>query len=117
MKQLILILICSATLVACAHRQRIIVDMKGVDAAQYQRDLVECQSYAAQVARQAGKGAVGGAVVGGAVGAIIGDSDTAKKGAGVGAVTGLVKGGAKTRREKQNVVKNCLRGRGYTVLN
>jgi uncharacterized protein YcfJ len=97
----------------------IIVDTKGVDMQHYHQDLQECQGFATQVpvAGKATKTAVGGAVVGGVVGAIVGDSGAAKKGAGVGAVTGALKGTSSGYRERRQVVKNCLRGRGYRVLN
>lgn len=97
----------------------IIVDTKGVDMQYYHQDLQECEGFATQVpvAGKATKTAVGGAVLGGVVGAIVGDSGTAKKGAGVGAVTGALKGTSSGYRERRQVVKNCLRGRGYRVLN
>ena len=97
----------------------IIIDTKGVDMYQYREDVEECSSYATQVpvAEKAAKTAAGGAVLGGVVGAIIGDSSAVKKGAGVGAVTGAVKGTSSGYRERERVVKNCLRGRGYRVLN
>ena len=38
-------------------------------------------------------------------------------GAGVGAVTGGVRGAQEGVRESERVVKQCLRGRGYRVLN
>jgi len=104
-------------LVGCGARHKPIIDTQGVNMAAYQQDLYECQQYAEQVDSKAGKGAVGGALVGGLIGAAIGNSDTAKKGAGVGAIKGGLRGGAKTKREKAVVVKNCLRGRGYRVLN
>ena len=100
-----------------ARRSGVVIDPEGVDMAQYQNDLADCQRIAEQVDQKAGAGAVGGAVVGGAIGAIVGNSSTAAKGAGVGGVIGLAKGGAATRKEKQLVVKNCLRNRGYAVLN
>jgi hypothetical protein len=57
-------------------------------------------------------------VVGGAVGVIVGDSsEAAARGAGVGAVTGGARGIAQGERDKVQVVKRCLRGRGYKVLN
>lgn len=97
----------------------IIIDTKGVNIQQYHQDLAECNSYATQVpvAGSAAKTAAGGAVLGGVVGAIVGNSSTVKKGAGVGAVTGAVKGTSSGYREREKVVKNCLRGRGYRVLN
>jgi outer membrane lipoprotein SlyB len=97
----------------------IIIDTQGVDMQQYHQDMDDCQSFATQVpvAEKATKTAVGGAVVGGVLGAIVGNSSTAAKGAGVGAVTGGLKGTSSGYRERDRVVKNCLRGRGYRVLN
>jgi outer membrane lipoprotein SlyB len=101
---------------ACAQQPNIIVDKQGVDEKQYQQDLLACEQYASQVDSKAAKGAVGGAVVGGAVGSVLSDRSTGE-GAGVGAITGLVRGASKTRQEKNQVVKNCLRNRNYKVLN
>ena len=46
-------------------------------------------------------GAVGGALIGGVLGAIFGNSGTA----------------GHAQQEKEQVLKNCMRGRGYRVLN
>jgi hypothetical protein len=104
----------------CAGRQPgagTIVDMKGVDRYQYRIDLAECEEYADQVAvgQQAATGAAGGAVVGGLVGAVAGGST--KRSAGVGAVVGGAKGTYRGVEERHQVVGNCLRNRGYAVLN
>lgn len=114
----------AVTLVGCAgHRHRsadrVIVDTKGVDLNAYYQDLDECQEYADDVAvgRRAAGGAVAGAVIGGAVGAIAGNSRTAERAAGVGGVVGGAKGAGSGLRERDRVVKNCLSGRGYRVLN
>jgi uncharacterized protein YcfJ len=113
----------SLLLVACASRQAppggVIVDMKGVDPARYQADLGECRQYADQVdvVGQAGATAAGGAVVGGLIGAIVDGSEGAARGAGVGAVGGGAQGTVRGLEERQQVVKNCLRNRGYAVLN
>lgn len=102
----------------CASRRSdVIIDPAGVDMGRYQEDLAECQQIAQQVHQKTLGGAVGGAVVGGAVGGIVGGTESAEKGAGVGAVVGVARGAAATRREKQVVIKNCLRNRGYKVLN
>jgi uncharacterized protein YcfJ len=97
----------------------VIVDMKGVSPADYQRDLNECQSYAQQVdtTGNVGGNAAGGAVVGGAIGAIFGGPEGAARGAGAGAVTGGARGVEQTAGERHRVVATCLRHRGYTVLN
>ncbi len=110
--------IAAMALGACASRGPI-VDTQNTDMARYEQDLSQCQAYAQQVdtAGQAGKSAVGGAVVGAAIGAIVGNSTTVARGAGVGGVLGGAKGASKGANEKDAVVKNCLRGRGYRVLN
>ena len=104
-------------LAACAHKP--IIDTRGVNMAQYENDLYECRAYAEQVdmTRQAATGAAVGAVVGAAVGAAVGNSKTAEKTAGAFAVGGAAKGAGRAVREKHRVVNNCLRNRGYAVLN
>lgn len=114
------------SLVACASGRRttlgpyeLVVDMKGVNASAYALDLAECQDYVEQVsvAENAAIGAAGGAVVGGVLGAVLGDSDLAKRTAGAGAVTGAVQGGGSANAERRKILRNCLIGRGYKVLN
>lgn len=121
MRQSLMVLFVMLAVTACAGRaaRGPIVDMKGVDAAQYRLDRMECQEYAEQVAvgGQAAGGAVAGAVVGGLIGAAVGDSGTAKRTAGAGAVVGGARGTGDAVRERQVVVRNCLRNRGYAVLN
>ena len=102
---------------ASVHRSEPIIDPAGVDMGLYQQDLVECQQIAKQVEDKTGTGALGGALVGALFGAVIGDSDTVRKSAAAGAVAGGAEGAVETDREKGKVVKNCLRNRGYTVLN
>ena len=110
----------------------VIVDMQGVDPAQYNADLQACQGAGTQVQaqdpeREAVAGTTArGAAVGAAAGAISGNSGSqgAKTGAAVGVVAGTSRN-AKNRREAKKqtkdeqdmVVKNCMRGRGYNVLN
>ena len=116
MLRLPLILLLSIMAAGCSSQRQsgygatdgIIIDTQGVD-----------MSYSSEVpvAERTATSAAGGAVVGGVVGAIVGDSGTAKKGAGVGAVTGAIKGVSSGSAERKRVVKNCLRGRGYRVLN
>ena len=94
-----------------------IIDPEGVDMAQFEADRAKCEQVAQQVEQKAGNEAVGGAVVMGIIGAIFGDGDTAKRAAGAGFVGGGAKGLRKTELERAKVVKNCLRVRGYQVLN
>ena len=113
------ILLCTAllALAACSGATGPIIDTKGVDMSRYETDKTECETYAQQVStgKAVTKGAVGGAAVGAAVGAIAGGG--AGEGAGIGAVTGGAESARISDREKADVVKNCLRGRGYRVLN
>ena len=106
----------TALLAGCAAHPDPIVDMQGVNVAQYERDLAECKGYGDQVKVEKGvaKGAATGAVIGGAVGAIDGEAD---RGAGYGAAIGGTRSGIQNQREKEAVVKRCMRGRGYKVLN
>ena len=98
----------------CAGSSKPIIDPAGVDMEQYNVDLAECEQISEQVEQKAGAGAAGGAIVGGLIGAITGNT---ARGAGVGAVAGGAKGVGSTTKEEQRVVKNCLRNRGYQVLN
>ena len=81
-----------------------VVDKQGIDEAQYQQDLTDCR-------------AAGGAVMSGILGAIFGNSGTAGRMAGGGAVIGAAGKAGDAEQEKSKVVKNCMRGRGYRVLN
>ncbi|MAO57926.1 glycine zipper family protein [Alcanivorax sp. ST75FaO-1] len=106
-------------LAACASTDRVIVDKQNVDEAQYQQDLSDCRAIADQVGtgRDAAEGAVGGALIGGVLGAIFGNSGTAGRMAGGGAVVGAAGKAGDAQQEKEQVLKNCMRGRGYRVLN
>ncbi len=84
------------------------VDKQGIDEAQYQQDLTDCRAV---------DGSAGGAVISGILGAIFGNSGTAGRMAGGGAVIGAAGKAGDAEQEKSQVVKNCVRGRGYRVLN
>jgi len=121
-RRLALIALSVTLLAGCAgrgHRGEPIVDMKGIDPVRYQADLMECRQYADQVnvGRDAVTGAAVGAVIGGAAGAAARDSDTAKRSAGVGAIFGGARGTSAALEERNRVIRNCLRNRGYAVLN
>lgn len=116
-------LIASAVLLtACAGAEvRPIVDMSGVNEARYEKDLAECQDYAKQATGMGGtaaKGAGAGAVVGGLLGLVTGSNKTGiVQSAGAGAVIGGAGGAYKGNDSQEAVVKKCLVGRGYKVLN
>ncbi|MEC7765794.1 MAG: glycine zipper family protein [Pseudomonadota bacterium] len=111
-------------LISCASVEDLtgnnpIIDTLGVNLAQYNRDLAECQQYAneVEIAQKAAVGAASGAAVGGVFGAVLGNSETARRGAGVGAVGSGARGVREGIRERDRVIKRCLIGRGYRVLN
>jgi hypothetical protein len=119
-------LICLLALTTgCASSQykdpmdNVIVDTAGVDLNKYYADLAECKAFAEKVdvRDQTTRGVVGGVIVGSVVGAIIGNSDDAKKGGGAAGVLGGMEANAEARREQGKVMRNCLVGRGYNVLN
>lgn len=116
MKQAIALLAVLVLLAGCTTTDEIIIDKKGVDMARYDQDLAECRSYAneVQTGKKVATGAASGAAVGGLIGAITGN---AGKAAGVGAVGGGARGASEGSRSEVQVVKNCLRGRGYRILN
>ena len=116
MKQYMTLVAALAALSACTTTDEIIIDKKGVDMARYEQDLAECRSYSDEVrtGEKVAKGAASGAVVGGLIGAI---TSNPGKAAGVGAVGGGARGASEGNRDEVQVVKNCLRGRGYRVLN
>ena len=98
---------------------RPIVDMKGVNSSAYQTDLAECHEYAKEVeaGKQVAIGAVAGAAVGGLMGASVGNGEAARRSAGAGATYGGARSGVRALHESNKVVRNCLRNRGYKVLN
>lgn len=117
MKYITLILILIVTW-SCAS-DRIIIDRKNVDMANYERDLAECKTYAEEIntGKEAAKAGVAGAAIWGAVGAVVGNSETAASAAGAGGIAGTAKGATHAEYDKQHVIRRCLRGRGYRVLN
>ncbi len=121
-KLLILSSLAVVITVGCAGASvRPIVDMKGVNEAAYEKDLSECQAYAQQqsgMGETAAKGAGAGAVVGGLLGLVTGGNKTGiVQAAGAGAVVGGAGGAFSGNQAQEGVVKRCLSGRGYKVLN
>lgn len=118
-----LALICSVFLLtACTgffDPSGAIVDRKGVDREKYEADLADCQGYADEVpvGKHAATAATAGAAVGAVVGVISGNSTSAARGAGYGAAYGGTMSGAGAVHEKRHVLRECMRGRGYRVLN
>lgn len=86
----------------------------------YEADLAACQQLAASggVAdgQVAGSTAAGAGI--GAASAVIWDGNSSNLGeaAAVGAIAGLATGVARQNASRENIVRNCMAGRGYRVL-
>ena len=95
------------------------LDTKDVDMSNYYKDLQECKTFAEKksVAGDALSGAVAGAAVSAVIGAAVGDSsEWASGGAKWGAIEGAAEGAWSGYEKKRSLVRNCLIGRGYKVL-
>ena len=111
-------LVLAGGIAGCTSQPEPIIDTRGVNMAAYEQDLADCERYAEQVPIEDGmaRGAAVGAATGAAVGAIR-DRGEIGEDAAVGAVLGASKSGVQGAKEKEQVVKRCLRYRGYRVLN
>jgi len=116
-------LACSVILLLSACASKPIIDPKGVDMVQYQADLEDCVLVAEQVqtgktiAKSAGAGAAAGAALGVVTSVITGDASAIGYSAAYGGVGGGTAGAFEADNEKAQIIKNCLRNRGYAVLN
>jgi len=115
-RDIVSLLFITAVLGACAAHPDPIVDTKGVDPEKLAQDWDECEAYTEEIliAQGVAKGSAAGAAVGAAGGAI---NSNVGRGAANGALYGGTRSGLDADREKQQVFKRCLRGRGYRVLN
>ena len=96
-----------------------IIDTKGVNMSQYEIDLEECSIFSEDIStgKSIAKGAVTGAAVGAVIEAITDDVRSRRDAMEVGAVSGGAQSGIRAVREKEQILKRCLRDRGYKVLN
>jgi len=130
-KRITSILLIAAMLGGCATvppaEYRPIIDTQGVDLAQYETDLWQCQSYAQQIDRErstanaAVAGAIAGAIFTVALGALLGlrghDLGQVAAGGALGGATGsAARAAAETGRTQVDIIRNCMAGRGYKVL-
>jgi hypothetical protein len=114
-----------------ALASNVVIDISQVqDYTQYQMDLQQCEGHAVQNQPDAPQletlagTAVRGAAVDAAAGAVSDGSGSkaAKKGAGVGVIAAASRNSrnwraANASAQTDQIVKNCMRGRGYAVLN
>ena len=96
-----------------------IIDTKGVNMSQFDIDLKECSVFSEDIStgKSIAKGAATGAAVGAVIEAITDDVRSRRDAIEVGAVSGGAKSGIRAVREKEQILKRCLRGRGYKILN
>ena len=96
-----------------------IIDTKGIDISQYELDLEECETFADEISptKSIVKGTATGAAVGTVIEAVTDGSSRTKNATGLGAIAGGGKSGIRAVKEKEQVVKRCVRNRGYQVLN
>jgi outer membrane lipoprotein SlyB len=101
------------------QQYRPIVDARNIDYNKYEADLKDCQQYASQTAGAAQTAAIGagiGAVLGAVLAAAAGSRYDRAATARVGAVSGAVGGGAQGETDQRNIIRRCMSGRGYSVL-
>jgi outer membrane lipoprotein SlyB len=120
MKQITLIssLGLAALLLGCAGATyRPIVDTQGLDMNRYEADLQSCQQFATQTADGAHSAAVG-AIAGAALGSVIaGIAGGDRRATGsIAALEGGIMGGVSGETNQRNIIRRCLSGRGYRVL-
>jgi outer membrane lipoprotein SlyB len=104
-------------LAGCAYRP--VVDPKRTDMAKYEGDLVECREIA-EKGPGAGSGALVGAGAGYAVGQVFarttGRANVANEAGRGAAVLGAAGGAGAGAKNKRQIIKNCMTGRGHAVL-
>jgi hypothetical protein len=122
--KLIFITLLITSMTACSNmgsNYSPIIDKQGIDEAKYQQDLAECQNLSTEAqgaGKDGAKKAAGGAAVGALIGLVGGGNSTnIAQAAGVGGVIGGASGLYSGNQEKQNIIRRCLAGRGYKVLN
>ena len=93
-----------------------LVDTQGKDASTLAADVQQCQAYATQRAN-AETGAIVGAVALGLLSAFLAPSGHRNYIGGRGAVVGAIGGASGAGETQEAIIKRCLAGRGYNVLN
>ena len=91
--------------------------LDGAPNAAFRSDLAACQTLA-KTQKQFDEDTVGAAVLGAGAGALLGefDGDDPLGGALVGALAGGAAGAVEASERREEIVKECLRGRGHAVV-
>lgn len=92
-----------------------VVDLRGGSQDQYNVDVAECHVLARQ-RPSGGDGAATGAVAGALLGALIAPDGYKGAFARDGAVFGGLGGASRALSGRERIVRNCVSGRGYSVL-
>ena len=103
------------------HRTLVDYQAPGYDHQKYLRDNADCNQIASQRESDAANGALGGLVAGALLGAIVGNAygDTghgAAYGAALGTASGGLQGAASDGSAHDRIVRDCMTGRGFRVL-
>lgn len=112
----------SGTLAACANTGANFVPVvDGPVSASFQSDLAACQQLAAQqgaFARETGENVLTAAGVAAAGTALVDNrGNNVRDAAAVGALAGVASGALSQQRNKENIIRNCMRQRGHNVVN
>ena len=105
-----------ASCAGVASDYRPMIDHSRSGSANYDTDLAQCQTYAGEHAGT-GEGAAVGAVLGGLFMALLAPRGYGNNWAATGMALGGVTGAGDNARTQREIIKSCLRGRGYSVLN
>ncbi len=117
----LLVMACLGLVAACsgsgANYVPVIDGPKGPN---YGSDLAQCQSLAASGAT-VDDSTAGAAVVGAGLGAASsviwnGNSSNLGEAAAVGALAGVASNAVQKTAQRENIVRNCMKGRGYNVV-
>ncbi|MFD0978936.1 hypothetical protein SAMN05421757_101406 [Tropicimonas sediminicola] len=86
----------------------------------YANDLAACQSIAAQQGafdnNTAAAAATGAALAGGTTAVFNNRGTNARDAALIGAAAGVAGGALQQQQNKEAIIRNCMRGRGYNVV-
>lgn len=93
-----------------------VVDLQGRDQNKYQQDLLECQTLSEQRGDTTQQ-AIAGALAAALIGAVLAPSGYRNNVAGRSALLGAGAGAGGAIQTQQEIVKRCLGGRGYSILN
>ncbi|OIQ26451.1 glycine zipper family protein [uncultured Vibrio sp.] len=117
-----------------ANAHNIVFDLSQYDENQFSQDHYQCENMLSNVGNNEGQGAVEqgvkrglrGATAGAIAGSVSGNSGSsaAKTGAAIGTTVGVLSGrGSKNaaasanQKERDDLMRNCMQGRGYIALN